>query len=106
MSKQYFTLVTRDNPSDNWVIEFGAWDRSDVDFERQSYRDHGVKASDLKIIKSDGKQASIDAMVAKLNAKAPEDRGMTTEQFEAHHGRKPEVDDIFAAWRRLPTPRR
>ena len=33
---------------------------------------------------------------------APEDRGMTTDEFEAHHGRKPEVDDILAAWRRLP----
>jgi hypothetical protein len=31
---------------------------------------------------------------------------MTTEEFEAHHGRKVEVDDIFAAWRRLPAPRK
>lgn len=37
---------------------------------------------------------------------APEDRGMTADEFEAHHGRKAGVDDILAAWRRLPTPKR
>jgi hypothetical protein len=67
MTKTYFTLITRDNPSASWVIEFGAWEREDVDSERQSYRDHGVKASDLKIIRTDGRQASIDARVADLN---------------------------------------
>jgi hypothetical protein len=67
MTKTYFTLITRDNPSKSWVIEFGGWDRDDVESERQSYRDHGVKASDLKIIRTDGRQASIDARVADLN---------------------------------------
>jgi len=68
MSKVYFTLVTRDDAASPWYIEFGAYDREDVDFERESYRDKGVKASNLKVIKSDGRQASIDAIVKTMNA--------------------------------------
>jgi hypothetical protein len=68
MSKVYYTLVTRDDAASPWYIEFGAYEREDVDFERESYRDKGAKASNLKIIRSDGRQASIDAIVAKLNA--------------------------------------
>jgi hypothetical protein len=71
MTKTYFTLITRDNPSASWVIEFGAWEREDVDSERASYRDHGVKARDLKILTSDGRQASIDAQVKALNGTVP-----------------------------------
>jgi hypothetical protein len=67
MAKTYFTLITRDNPSSNWVVEFGDWDHRVVDAERQDYRDHGVKARDLKIIRSDGRYASIDAQVKALN---------------------------------------
>jgi hypothetical protein len=67
MAKAYFTLITRDNPASNWVVEFGDWDRDVVLSERDDYRDHGVKARDLKIIASDGKQASIDAKVNLLN---------------------------------------
>ena len=52
------------------------------------------------------RQSSVDVLiVVEVAIEAPEDRGMTVGEFEAHHGRTPEVDDIFAAWRRLPARR-
>lgn len=113
MSKvAYYVLLSRQGKSRPWGVGFGSWDREEVLFERQSYRDEGYAASDLKIIAIPPvapDQATIDAAVAKLNAKtfvAPEDRGMTTEEFEAHHGRTPEMDDILASWRRLPSSKK
>jgi hypothetical protein len=50
--------------------------------------------------------ALVAISATKLARLVPEDRGMTTEEFAAHHGRTPETDDILAAWRRLPAPAR
>lgn len=66
----YHVLLSRYGEGERWEIAGGSWDRSDIDFEHQDYRDHGVRASDLKIVTCDGRQSSIDAIVAKLNAKA------------------------------------
>jgi hypothetical protein len=68
MTKQYHTLIARDGIGEAWGIEFGSFVRAEVEFERQDYRDHGRKASDLKIVTCAAGQAAIDAVVAKLNA--------------------------------------
>lgn len=68
MSRKYFSLLQRID--DQWTIQFGDYDRSIVEAERDDYR-HGsqsIKARDLKIISSGGTQAAINAAVAKLNA--------------------------------------
>lgn len=65
MTKRYFSLLERDDGV--WRIEFGAYDRDDVEAEREDRKDHGVKISNLKIISTGAKQVDIDAAVAKLN---------------------------------------
>jgi len=70
MSRTYFTLLTRDAATSPWGVAFGDWDLDTVLSERADHRDHGVKAPNLKIIRSNGRQASIDARVAELNAGA------------------------------------
>ena len=67
MARKYFSLIARTDPGAPWCVEFGDWNRDVVTEERADYRDHGHRASDLKIITTDGTQASIDAAVAKLN---------------------------------------
>jgi hypothetical protein len=67
MARKYFSLLVRSADDRVWAVEFGDFDRDVVLEERADYSDHGCRASDLKIITSDGKQASIDAAVASLN---------------------------------------
>ena len=69
-TKKYHTLIARDGSGERWGIEFGSFVRSEVEFERQDYRDHGRKASDLKIVTCDAGQAAIDAIVAAMNGAA------------------------------------
>jgi hypothetical protein len=66
-TKKYHTLIARDGSGERWGIEFGSFVRSEVEFERQDYRDQGRKASDLKIVTCDAGQAAIDAIVAAMN---------------------------------------
>jgi hypothetical protein len=65
---QYYTLLIR--IAGKWQIEFGDYEKQAVEFERDSIKDSpasGVKAKDLKIIKTDEEQSAIEAKVAELN---------------------------------------
>lgn len=69
MAKPYFTLITRDNDSAPWCIEFGAYDKSDVASELLEWRDKGILRRHLRILRTpNDRQATILAAVAELNA--------------------------------------
>jgi hypothetical protein len=63
----YFVLVERLSATSPWGVAFGAIYRADVESERDDRRDHGVAASNLKILATGHLQADIDAAVAALN---------------------------------------
>ena len=66
MARTYYTLLQR--VDDHWSPQFGAYDREDVESERDDYRDHGVKAKDLKIVTTQGHSwKAIEAVLNKLN---------------------------------------
>jgi hypothetical protein len=67
MTKTYFSLITRDDATSPWGVAFGDWDRDNVLSEQGYYFESGVKKSNLKIIQTNGRQASIDARIADLN---------------------------------------
>ncbi len=68
MARAYFTLLSREPEAGSpWAIEFGDYERETVAEEMSSYRDHGHKARDLKIIRTTDRQSAIDAAVRKLN---------------------------------------
>jgi hypothetical protein len=79
MSRTYFTLITRDHATSPWGVAFGDWDRDNVASELDDHRDHGARARDLKIIATDGRQASIDAKVNLLNGVGNHDATPITE---------------------------
>lgn len=66
MAKMYYTLLTRENAKDKWSVEFGSYEKKEVEYEKEEYKDKGVKT---KIIKTGDKQANIDKAVNELNAK-------------------------------------
>lgn len=47
----YYALYTRDTTADAFAIQFGDYDHGTVLDERQDYRDHGTKASDIRIVR-------------------------------------------------------
>lgn len=47
MARRYYSLFVRVDGS--WSHEFGDYDRPAVDFERQEYKDKGVRAADTKV---------------------------------------------------------
>lgn len=64
----YHVLLSRPDSGSPWQIEFGAYDRSDVTAERQDHRDHGCKASNLRIVTSNSaRQSCVDWIVGELN---------------------------------------
>lgn len=68
--RPYFTLVVRDGAGEPWGIHFGDYSREVVAQELEDGRDYYARR-DMRIIRTpDAKQATIDAAVAKLNAKA------------------------------------
>ena len=46
---KYYGLVVREERSEPWCFEFGSFDRSDVQFERDCYRS-SHKASNLMVV--------------------------------------------------------
>lgn len=71
--RTYYTLLSRFAgwlDDTKWHIEFGAYDRDDVESERDELREKGIAKADLKIITTTDQQADIDAMVRELNDKA------------------------------------
>jgi hypothetical protein len=69
MARKYHTLLLNEAPQGEgpqWAIQFGDYDRDNVEYERDEYlRDHPAKS--LKIVTTGDKQADINAAVAKLN---------------------------------------
>lgn len=67
MGKKYYTLASRDGPDAPFAVQFGSYDRKDVDFELRDMRDKGVPKGDLRIFSSGDKQSEVDAALAELN---------------------------------------
>ena len=68
MARKYHVLLVREDG--NWTIDFGDYDKSVVQDERQDKRDHDIKAKDLHILTVDGDtQAAIDAAVNEFRQK-------------------------------------
>jgi hypothetical protein len=79
--RPYFTLAVRTHfealdgtKTSVWSAEFGDYDKEVVESERDDWldsvwREPAPKAGDLKIVRSDSTQDSINAAIAKLNAK-------------------------------------
>lgn len=62
----YFTLLQRHEGQ--WGIEFGDKDKATVESERDDYRDHFIKAKDLKIVTTrTSRNAEIVAVATKLS---------------------------------------
>jgi hypothetical protein len=96
-SRKYFVLLSRYDAESRWEIVGGSYDRSEIDFERQDYRDHGVRASDLKIITCGARQSSIDTAVMALNAKSrvtPDDAAVHAEVAADLAASKDVADDL------------
>ncbi len=66
--RTYYTLAVRENGY--WSEQFGDWDKECVEVELDDYASgfRSFKKKDMKIIKTNGKQASINAAIAKLNS--------------------------------------
>jgi hypothetical protein len=71
-AKKYFTLIVKE-PNAKWSPQFGDYDRVVVEDEQRDYKEHvgdncqWPKGTKFSIIGTKPDQASIDAMVAKLN---------------------------------------
>ena len=66
--RKYYLLAERDSAGEPWFVSFGDYDRECVHFERQCRRDHGVKATDLKVMSViRGRQGCIDRAMDTLN---------------------------------------
>ena len=66
--RPYHLLCSRTGEGQPFTVEFGAFDRDDVVGEKQSHRDSGIKAKDLRIctaVSSD--KFHCDEAVARLN---------------------------------------
>ena len=64
---KYHTLLTRETKFDHWAVEFGAYDRDDVEAERDAYNDEHAVPMKTKIITTSDRQADIDQRVAAVN---------------------------------------
>ena len=68
MSRTYFSLLVRDSKSSRWLIEFGSYEKGEVDDERE---DHIVtydrRRADTKVIKTTDEQKDIKRKVDSLN---------------------------------------
>lgn len=66
--RTYYTLLQR--VDDNWSPQFGDYDLETVESERDDYRDHDIKAKDLKIVATAGHAwPAIEPMLNKLNGR-------------------------------------
>lgn len=75
MAKAYYTLCVHYHFG--WSPEFGDYDRSVVQQERDDFRwasQRPWKAKDFKIIATGGKQTEINAAVAAMNVKEKRER--------------------------------
>ena len=68
-ARAYWVLLERESASAPWTLEFGAYDRADVDAEREDRRDHDVRAANLRVVRLPcaHRQPAITAWLADLN---------------------------------------
>jgi hypothetical protein len=68
--KTYYYLAIQWEKGDRYMPEFGDYDLECVEDERDYYLEssYDLKPKQIKIIKSDGTQSSLDQAIAKLNA--------------------------------------
>lgn len=66
-TRKYYILVERDTHLSAWKIHHGDYKRADVEAERQDRRDHGAKATNLRIIETTDQQEDIDRRLERLN---------------------------------------
>jgi hypothetical protein len=67
--KKYHVMLERSDAESPWRLEFGAYDRQDVVDEIADRRDHGVKASDLRIRWTFAtRQSELDRLLAQENS--------------------------------------
>lgn len=69
MAKPYYSMIERDNGGP-WSVQFGAYDRSDVEAEIQGRIDDAAWPAhprNIKVIRTSDKQADIDYVIAELN---------------------------------------
>jgi hypothetical protein len=64
----YYTLLTRDDRASPWQIAFGDYSRADVMSERADLLEHDHRRINTTVIRTAPDQASIDRVVACLNA--------------------------------------
>lgn len=62
----YYTLAVK---TDRWEPMFGDYNKEVVKSEFDDYYDHGVHKLDMKIIRSEPDQLSIDLAIALMNSK-------------------------------------
>jgi len=68
--KTYYTLAIQWEKGDRYSPEFGDYDLECVNDERDDILySYDLKGSQIKVIKTDCDQSSIDQAIAKLNAK-------------------------------------
>jgi hypothetical protein len=68
--RHYYTLLERTSPDVPWGIQFGSFDKSDVQVELHEFMRNGTKRSDLMILRTEGsRQSLIEAAVDTLNGK-------------------------------------
>lgn len=66
-NRVYFIMAARLSATSPWGVAFGSYVRSECDDERQDLRDHGERASNIRIIRLGDTNAEIDAAIAQLN---------------------------------------
>ena len=64
--KRYYSLFVCNESG--WGAEFGDYDKSAVEFERDDYLDHGHKRKNLKIVCTGDTQEEINKASNKLNS--------------------------------------
>jgi hypothetical protein len=68
MARKYFVVLERDGVGSPWRLEFGAYDREDLVAEVDGRRDHGVKASDLRVYWTFAtRQSELDRLLTREN---------------------------------------
>lgn len=71
--KKYHTLLQKSDKDGLFYPQFGSWDKSDVQYERDDIRrSEGIALKDFIIISTPGTQSDIDAQVNQINTEIQE----------------------------------
>ncbi len=68
MARTYYILAAKHHTAfDRWDYVFGAYDKADVEAERDDMHEHGTRLASLKVLMTTDAQRDIDARIAILN---------------------------------------